>query len=177
MGNANVEQTYAKRMPSTVHYTITFTDEYGDEHVTSLLSVEYTSDCTAAACFTHPDFAKQTLFEHAEAVNQSLGALPRKAIENKYVWAVGTEYDKGVAQVLNTPDKWMTYPKDWETVKKTKPAELSTPVDQLEYRLDVNVIPAGCKGKDITGTADTQQYGLCLFIQIENPGVQRALKV
>merc|ERR1711964_914209 len=27
------------------------------------------------------------------------------------------------------------------------------------------------------GTADVVQYGLCTFIQIENPGVQRALKV
>merc|ERR1712080_218489 len=90
---AEAEQRFAARMPSTVHYTITFTDEYGDEHVTSLLSVEYKSDCTAAACFAYPDFAKQSLQEHAESVNQSLGALPRSAIENKYVWTVGTEYD------------------------------------------------------------------------------------
>merc|ERR1712159_596697 len=69
----------------------------------------------------------------------------------------------------------MTYPKDWETVKSSTPA--STPVDQLEYRLDTSVIPAGCQGKDIKGTADVTQYGLCMFVQIENPGVQKALKV
>jgi len=182
--NVNAEQVYAKRMPSTVHYTITFTDEYGDEHVTSLLSVEYTSTCTAAACYTYPDFTKQTLMEHAESVNQSIGSLPRGAIENKYVWTVGTEYDTANGNAKNAGTlkdadgnamKWMTYPKDWQVVKSSAP--LSTPVDQLEYRLDTSVIPDGCQGKDIKGTADVVQYGLCTFIQIENPGVQRALKV
>jgi len=181
---ANTDQTYNERMPSTVHYTITFTDEYGDEHVTSLLSVEYSSSCTAAACLTKPDFVKQTLEEHAESVNQSLGALPLGAIENKYVWAVGTDYDAaGKAKQAGTltrgtpaaPQKWMTYPKDWKAVIKSDPE--SVPVDQLEYRLDEQIIPAGCQGVDATGTATVVQYGLCLFIQIENPGVQKALKV
>merc|ERR1711881_509075 len=122
-------------MPSTVHYTITFTDEYGDEHVTSLLSVEYKTHCAAAMCFSHPDFDKQSLQEHAESVNQSLGALPRKAIENKYVWTVGTKYDAaGTAQDVTLLDgskqKWQTYPKD-----NASPHSVS--VDQLEYRLDV----------------------------------------
>jgi hypothetical protein len=181
------EQTYAARMPSTVHYTITFTDEYGDEHVTSLLSVEYKSHCETgaglAACQTYPDYTTQTLMEHAESVNQSLGALPRGAIENKYVWTVGTEYDATGKAVkmgdlkdgAGADQKWMTYPKDWIAVKKTgKP---STPVDQLEYRLDTKIIPAGCQGKDIVGKDAVTQYGLCVFIQIENPGVQKALKV
>jgi hypothetical protein len=180
--NTNVEQKYAERMPSTVHYTITFTDEYGDEHVTSLLSVEYKSECTTTFCTTYPDFVTQSLEEHAESVNQSLGALPRGAIENKYVWAVGTKYDNtGKAKELTistTPSvkqKYYTYPKDWQAVETKTPH--SVPVDQLEYRLDTSIIDAGCQGKDITGTAATVQYGLCLFIQIENPGVQQALKV
>merc|ERR1712193_240495 len=41
----------------------------------------------------------------------------------------------------------------------------------------MGVIPAGCQGKDIKGTVDVTQYGLCMGIQIENPGVQKALKV
>lgn len=181
---AEKDQVYADRMPSTVHYTITFTDEYGDEHVTSLLSVEYKSDCTATACFTYPDFTKQTLEEHAESVNQSLGALPRSAIENKYVWTVGTEYaaDGSAKEFTISPagatavkQKWMTYPKDNQNAKSDAPESVA--VDQLEYRLDEKVIPAGCKGKDIKGTAAAQQYGLCVFVQIENPGVQQALKV
>merc|ERR1712072_430664 len=188
---AQAEQVFAKRMPSTVHYTITFTDEYGDEHVTSLLSVEYKSHCETAnkdfACLSYPDFEEQTLMEHAESVNQSLGALPRGAIENKYVWTVGTEYNpaSGAALVMSgvkddkgkavTDQKWMTYPRDWKNVKSTKPA--STPVDHLEYRLDAEIIPAGCKGIDILGKTANEQYGLCMFIQIENPGVQKALKV
>merc|ERR1711972_1162076 len=64
----------------------------------------------------------------------------------------------------------MGYPKDF-------PSGKSVSVDQLEYRLDEKIIHDGCKGKDITGTADVAQYGLCMFVQIENPGVQKALKV
>jgi len=179
VANANAEQAYAMRMPSTVHYTITFTDEYGDEHVTSLLSVEYKSACTAANCFTFPDYAAQTLEEHAESVNQSLGALPRGVIENKYVWTVGTETNaadgKAKELITATKQKWMVYPQDWKTVKSKDPTSVA--VDQLEYRLDDKVVHAGCRGKDITGTADVTQYGLCIFIQIENPGMQKALKV
>merc|ERR1711937_900700 len=140
--NANAEQEYAKDKPSKVHYTITFKDEYGDGHVTSLLSVDYKSTCTGdKKCFTHPDFAVQTLQEHAESVNQSLGALPRGAIENKYVWAVGTDYVDGVAQdhtVGADTVKWRTYPKDFASPE-------SVSVDQLEYRLDDKIIPDGCR--------------------------------
>jgi len=179
---ASTDQKYNNRMPSTVHYTITFTDEYGDEHVTSLLSVEYKSKCTDKICITKPDFEAQTLQEHAESVNQSLGALSRGAIENKYVWAVGTEYEddgKAKKQAKLTGKRkdqlWMSYPKDWEEAKTGAP--ISVDVDQLEYRLDEKIIPAGCKGVAATGTVENVQYGLCLFIQIENPGVQKALKV
>merc|ERR1711904_731116 len=182
--SANGEQEFVQKMPSTVRYTITFTDEYGDEHVTSLLSVEYKSACNNDNCFVHPDFATQSLEEHAESVNQSLGALPRGAIENKYVWAVGTKYDNtGKAKELtistspSVKQKYYTYPKDWKAVETGNPDPESVPVDQLEYRLDTSIIDAGCKGKDITGTVATTQYGLCVFIQIENPGVQQALKV
>merc|ERR1711881_330786 len=133
------DQEYAAQMPSTVHYTITFTDEYGDEHVTSLLSVEYKSECTAANCFTYPDFTEQTLEEHAESVNQSLGALPRGAIENKYVWTVGTKYNPLTGAAISQTDlspaqSWYIYPKHWEDVEGAAPASVA--VDQLEYRLD-----------------------------------------
>jgi len=174
------DQEYAAKMPSNVHYTITFTDEYGDEHVTSLLSVEYKSECTASVCTTTPDFTTQTLEEHAESVNQSIGALPRGAIENKYVWTVGTVYDNtGAAQVAPNLDdaaqKWQIYPQDWFLTQGSEP--VSVAVDQLEYRLDDFVIPGACRGLDLTDTTDATRYGLCVFIQIENPGVQHALKV
>jgi hypothetical protein len=181
--NTNVEQKYAERMPSTVHYAITFTDEYGAAHVTSLLSVESKPECTATLCTTYPDFATQSLEEHAESVNQSLGALPRGAIENKYVWTVGTKYDNTGKAKEHTVEKlpkeikqkYMTDPKHWKEVKKAEPE--SVDVDQLEYRLDTSVIHPGCKGLDIIKGDAVTQYGLCVFIQIENPGVQQALKV
>merc|ERR1712019_3030 len=113
----------------------------------------------------------------------SLGALPLGAIENKYVWTVGTEYDaaSGASKpAANLKDdggnavNWMTYPKDWKTVKTTDP--VSTPVDQLEYRLDTKIIPDGCKGVSITGKVANVQYGLCMFIQIETPVCRKLLK-
>jgi len=176
---AALDQEFAARMPSNVHYTITFTDEYGDEHVTSLLSVEYKTDCSNTACFSYPDFGEQSLEEHAESVNQSIGSLPRDAIENKYVWTVGTTYSnvgkaENAANIVPT-QKWQIYPQDWEVVTTNAPHSVA--VDQLEYRLDASVIHDGCKGVDIDGTVDVTQYGLCVFIQIENPGVQHALKV
>jgi len=60
-------------------------------------------------------------------------------------------------------------------VKKSQASD----VDQLEYRLDKKIIPAGCKGNNINGAdnAAVQNYGLCMFIQLENPGVQYPLKV
>jgi len=178
---AHEEVTYAARMPATVHYTITFTDEFGDEHVSSLLSVEYKSTCVDKLCTTVPDFTKQTLMEHAEATNQSLGALPLGAVENKYVWTVGTLYDAagkaqekdhtsiglGVGKIKNTQ-----YPRDFASPK-------SVYVDALEYRLDQKIVPAACQGVDLQGDVSKKatQYGLCMFVQIENPGVQAALKV
>jgi len=184
--SAATDLSYSERMPSTVHYTITFTDEYGDEHVTSLLSVEYKSECTSTLCTTAPDFVAQTLQEHAEAVNQSIGALPLGAVENRYVWTVGTTYTAGAADdhavdpTFNSAEvsklKYYVYPRDWASVK-TPAVPISTPVEQLAYRLDEKIIPAGCQGVDITGTTAIQQYGLCMFIQLENPGIQTALKV
>merc|ERR1739848_155935 len=67
-----------------------------------------------------------------------------------------------------------TYPKDFTGLPD--PPE-SVSVDQLEYRLDTEIIPDGCQGVDITQASAVVQYGLCLFVQIENPGIQTALKV
>merc|ERR1712226_267582 len=92
-------------------------------------------------------------------------------------WTVGTEYNAaGAAQALVGALKYMIYPKDWQAVKSSAPT--SVPVEQLEYRLDTSVIPTACTGvTDIDGNVNVLQYGLCMFIQIENPGVQRPLRV
>merc|ERR1712100_391306 len=45
---------------------------------------------------------------------------------------------------------------------------VSVAVDQLEYRLDDEIIHDGCRGLDLTGSDDATRYGLCIFIQIEN---------
>jgi len=77
----------------------------------------------------------------------------------------------------NVNQNYYTYPRDYKKVTNKDPASVN--VDQLEYRLDKEIIPAGCKGNNINGADNTavQNYGLCLFIQIENPGVQAPLKV
>ena len=95
--------------------------------------------------------------EHEEPVNQSLGALPRGAIENKYTWAVGITSityhadGKAIEHTATDPEdgpgvkqKYRTYPRDYtEVVKQGDP--ISANVDQLKYRLDKEVIPAARK--------------------------------
>jgi len=189
---AQAEIEYAKTMPSTVHYTLTYQDEFGDDHVTSLLSVEYKSQCVkdAGFCLTVPDFAKQSLQEHAEATNESLGALPLGAIENKYVWTVGTEYTPAVGKATSiNMEAWLgagngnngvkaaQYPRDFYQ-GGAKPETPSHFTESLDFRLDQQVIPAACKGVDLSiDNSPAEQYGLCMFIQISNPGVQHPLKV
>merc|ERR1712113_33674 len=63
---------------------------------------------------------------------------------------MGKAKELTISTTPSVKQKYYTYPKDWQAVETKTP--FSVPVDQLEY-------------------------GLCLFIQIENPGVQQALKV
>jgi len=164
---------YAKDKPSTVFYTLTYTDEFGDEFVTSLLSVEYHSECTTEKCITTPDFKVQTAEEHAESVNKSLGALSLGAIENKYVSVRGWNLDKD-AMDGSIDDTATSYP---AAADDTSPL-----TDALQYRLDAEVIPESCvRNPDNPGISfdgnDAAQHGLCVFVQIENPGVQAPLRV
>jgi len=104
---------------------------------------------------------------YAEAVNNSIGALPLNVVENHYVWIEGQSWG---SDGVNSGT--VSYPHG-----ATDPASVS--VDALEYRLDSNIVPAGCNdAADITfSTTSDDAFGLCFFVQVSNPGVQEAMQV
>lgn len=180
---------------ASVYYTYTYEDEFGDPFTTSLLSVDYKSSCQDdgggnVGCLSSPDFSTQSLQEHAEAVNNSLQALSLGAIENSYVWTVGADYTSAFAggnptQTFSTPGlEDGVYPYDVTTPNVPK----SVSVEALAFRLDRTIVPSQCRGGNVyTGEANTESvlditsgettFGLCTFVQIENPGVQEPLTI
>jgi hypothetical protein len=89
-----------------VHWTVTVTDDYGDEWTTNTLTVDYHTDCSprasTQACYSKPIFnpadshtdgedhpesfdwyATATI---ADSLNNSLHALPNGAVDSPYVW-------------------------------------------------------------------------------------------
>jgi len=105
---------------SSVYYTVTFTDEFGDEWTTSLLSVEYASGSV--------DFSSHTLESQVEALNTSLLALPSNV--GTYVWGVnGADIGlDGANQYPSASDDTSPY------------------VESLDFRLDSSVVSGSCDG-------------------------------
>jgi len=154
--------------PEKVYYTITFTDQFDDEWVTQLLTVDYVSSCDTVTdndCISYPVAAPENLESYAEAINNSLAALPNEAVNNHYVWTVGQVLDFANGDV----DTTSYYPED-------DYAGQSVFVDSLDFRLDLQVVPDFCM--DDTKTRATDHIaGLCSFVKISNPGKQNALQV
>jgi len=157
---------FLKDKPDKVHYTLTFTDEFEDEWVTQLLSIDYNSTCTVGgACRSHPLADIDSLEMYAEAVNNSLAALPNGAIDNHYVWATGHDTYAHNGDVSSA----QYYPFESHNGE-------SVYVDSLDFRLDLEVVPAHCY--NASALADDQHIsGLCTFIKMANPGKQNAIQV
>lgn len=158
--------------PDIVYYTLTFTDEFDDEWVTQLLTVDYDSSCDTATeeeCVSHPDATIGGIEGYAEAVNSSLIALPNGAINAQYVWATGNEISTGSSALSVTSANYYPSPGYSGT---------SVYVDSLDFRLDLNVVPDHCydSGLDNDGTS-THVSGVCTFIKMSNPGKQNAIQV
>jgi hypothetical protein len=151
--------------PDKVFYTLTFTDEFDDEWVTQLLTVQYTSECTiATSCISAPNAAIAELEAYAEAVNNSLAALPSGAISGQYVWTTGHTLDVG-----GDVDTAQFYPNSGYS-------GTSVAVDSLEFRLDTEIVPTHCYDATLARTAN-HISGTCTFIKLGNPGKQNAIQV
>jgi len=101
---------------------------------------------------------------YAEAINNSLAALPSNAISNHYVWTTG--------QDLNTTGEV----EGLEYYPNVGYAGESVFVDSLDYRLDLQIVPPHCyDASSVRGTNHIS--GMCTFIKMENPGKQNALQV
>jgi len=154
--------------PDKVYYTLTFTDEYNDEWTTQLLTVDYTSTCDTATevCTSQPAATIEAIEGYAEAVNNSLIALPNSVVSGQYVWTTGNELDSdSLTQQVNY------YPV--ETYSGT-----SVYVDSLDFRLDLNIVPDHCYDSDVNNDGVSSPVsGTCTFIKMGNPGKQNAIQV
>lgn len=152
--------------PSKVFYTLTFTDEFDDEWVTQLLTVDYASICDSTdGCISAPVANITELEVYAEAVNNSLIALPRGAVKGQYVWTTGHNLDAATGNPVE--DNY--YP-------NTLYSGASVAVDSLDFRLDMQVVPKHCH--DVTNDrANEHISGMCTFIKVGNPGKQNAIQV
>jgi len=135
-----------------VYYTVTHTDEFGDEWTTSLLSIGYASGVVDPS----GDFE---ISAQVEALNSSLLALP--AGINTYVWGV-----QSAARASESPTG--SYPADGDVDSDTS----SEWVDSLDFRLDQFVVD-GQSGNCGGGGS----YGMCFFVKLDTPGKQNALKI
>ena len=160
--------TFLSDKPSKVYYTLTFTDEFDDEWVTQLLTVDYTTDCTnAGECISAPDSTLVDIEANSEAVNNSLAALPNGAINNHYVWTTGQVLDPLTGNVASAA----YYPNATSTGE-------SVYVDSLDFRLDMEIVPEHCFNATGTRNGGTKHIsGMCTFIKMGNPGKQNALQV
>ena len=187
---------FLKDKPSRVYFTITFTDEYNDEWTTSVTTIEYTSFCKAATgtakgavCLSTPTTnykstgtttaeknqpTRDTLQRLSEHVNNTLLALPTRAIPVSYVWSAANSFDVhctakttatgdsdlpaditaclGDDKIKLVPRALQQYPWKADTSDAKYVAPASDYVDSLDYRLDMTItgkvdqITAGTSG-------------------------------
>jgi len=152
--------------PETVYYTLTFTDEFDDEWVTQLLTVDYTSTCDTGSgiCTSQPAAAIEDLESYAEAVNNSLAALPSNVVTGHFVWTTGHELDS-----TGEPTSATYYPNSIYSGE-------SVYVDSLDFRLDTAIVPQHCMD-DTNAVGVNHISGMCTFIKMGNPGKQSAIQV
>jgi len=146
------EMDSSAQIGEDVYYTVTYTDEFGDEWTSSLLSIGYTDGAVDTSVVGY------SIEEQVEALNTSLLALP--AGINTYVWGVQTG-DRG----FGTETIVGSYPDNGDVDSDTT----SEWVDSLEFRLDETVVDDGC--------GSSGAYGMCFYVKIDLPGTQNPLRV
>lgn len=152
---------FLKDKPTKVYYTVTFIDEYDDEWVTQLLSVNYESACDSSQnCYSRVNATIDDIESYAEAVNNSLAALPGNVVNNHYVWTTGNTVDES-----GSVSSYEYYPNSGHSGE-------SIYTDSLAFRLDLQVVPDHCYNP-----TSGHVSGMCTFIKVENPGKQNALQV
>jgi len=223
------QHQFLKDKPSKVYFTLTYTDEYNDEWTTAVTTIDYTSFCkaatgsantTGAICLSTPTTNHKsstgttpsekhqptlaTLQRLSESVNNTLLALPTRAIPTSYVWSAANSYDVkctskatsnrdndlpadvtdclGNADIRLVPRAFQQYPYPTST-EAGFVAPQSAYVDSLDYRLDLTITKNVDQIEDGTpkeinfdGT-DTQAFGLALFVKLPGPGVNEPLQV
>ena len=188
---------FVEDKPQVVYYTATFEDEYGDSWTTSMNSVDYLTECQTfddagvqrANCIATPDVSS-TADVHgfiqgvADSLNTSLAHLPPGAFPGGFVWAAAPELahkesDGSACDLADTAQQCGTDGYVEQTQLVTYPVDGDAAyVNSLDFRLDTNIVTA-CdwdSTMDFDG-ANTDKFGLCLFVKMPAPGVRQPLKV
>jgi hypothetical protein len=156
---------WTKDKPTKVFYTLTYTDEFDDEWVTQLLTTDYVTSCdSTTACYSMPNVTSSVLMGYAEAVNNSLAAIPNGAVKGHYVWTTGLT----ISPADGLPTNYESYPSS--TLDGA-----SVFVDSLDFRLDAEIVPSFCDSLSPTG--DDAIAGMCTFVKMDNQGKQNSLQV
>jgi len=85
----------------TMVFTITVTDDFGDEWKTAGIPLTYTTKCAAGSCNVFTNLTKTEMDTLQQHVHSALKSLPNDAVQNLYVWVtdkdqtVGTRSDCG----------------------------------------------------------------------------------
>jgi len=119
------KMNFLKDKPSTVYYTITYTDEYGDTWTTSLLSIKYMSFCTEKGyCLSTPEISATSrlgfkkgktdvlslnLKALTENLNASLAGLPKSSTPEFYVWSSANIFEAYCDETKSNPSSTTTF--------------------------------------------------------------------
>lgn len=223
------QHQFLKDKPTTVYFTLTYTDEYNDEWTTAVTTIDYTSFCKAATgsakgaiCLSTPTTnykhsgtttaekhqeTRNTLQRLSEQVNNTLLALPTRAIPTSYVWSAANSYDVsctskasatgdndlvaditpclGDGDIKLVPRAFQQYPYPVDASDAKFIAPTSAYVDSLDFRLDLTItkkVDQITEGTNAPRTinfdgTDTEAFGLALFVKLPGPGVNDPLQV
>jgi len=207
---------FLKDKPTSVYFTITYTDEYNDEWTTAVTTIDYTSFCLAATtpatggiCLSTPTTGfkskstgetnqmqptRETLQRLSEHVNDTLLALPTKAIPKSYVWSAANPLDvvcadhdkstldndlRGDVKLCLKDPKMYLKGRTFQQYPWTDGTGKSKYVNSLDFRLDLKItgnVDFTNKQINFDGT-DTEVFGLALFVKLPGPGVNAPLQV
>jgi hypothetical protein len=184
--------------PTKVYYTVTFTDEFGDEWTTSVQTVDYYTHCQSYSddsginCLSTPDVNINSdvhayIAAAATSLNNTLHALPEGVLSDQFVWAAAAELSQleadetgcdltSSANNQNCGAGATVQQTALNTFPDTTDSEY---VDSLDFRLDTNILSACDWGSDRVkfDTSDNEKFGFCLYVKLPAPGIRAALHV
>jgi len=79
----------------TIVFTITVTDDFGDEWKTAAIPLTYSTNCNSGSCNVQTNLTKTEMDTLQQHVHKSLSSLPNDAVQNLYVWVTDRDQTVG----------------------------------------------------------------------------------